>query len=434
MDNTDIYEEYPELREIMPRQPRRRKRRGMSNGGKLLILLVVMAAAAAILGLGLSLASGNTEIIYGADGAAREVPAGEVKKYLAEGWYASASDLTPVKLYAEDGTVVTARRGDADKLAERGYYADRAKAYTAMYNDDGRTLYVPNALTGTYKAEGWHDKLSDVVSVLYKSDGSKMTVPKAQAAAYIEDGWTDRLLKVAKKMVSPEGKEEMVFNDNVNAYLDSGWTIIKRVIDPDQPMVALTFDDGPGKYTPALLDCLEKNNGAATFFVLGQLANTYPDVIKKASEIGCEVANHTWDHLNATSAGAEKTAESVRRTSDAVRELIGKGTALYRPCYGAYNKDVLSAVNLPAIMWSIDTLDWKTKDADATYNAVTTKVYDGAIILMHDIHEATVNAALRIIPKLTEEGYQLVTVSELLEYRCGGAENAKVYFDTEDIQ
>ena len=122
----------------------------------------------------------------------------------------------------------------------------------------------------------------------------------------------------------------------------------------------------------------------------------------------------------------------MRRTSDAVEEITGKGTALYRPCYGVYNSDVLAEVGLPAIMWSIDTLDWKTKDADSTYDKVMKDVYDGAIILMHDIHQPTVEAAKRIIPQLVQDGYQLVTVSELLEYRRGGAEAGKVYFDSEE--
>ena len=435
MDHTDIYEEYPELREYERRRAAaRRKRRPMNNSRKLLLLLVVIAMAAAVLALALSLGNEAMAFVYARDGSTLEVKEDEVQKYLDEGYYASPEDLTPVIMYAEDGTVVSACLGDVDKLAEKGYTTDKSAAYTNMYSDDGRTLYVPNSMAAVYKANGWHDKLSDIVTKLYKSDGSTVTVPRSELDAYKEKGWTDRLLSVAKLMNGPGGEEKMVFNDDVNAYLDSGWTIAKRAIDPEQPMVALTFDDGPGKYTKDLLDCLDKNNSAATFFVLGQLAETYPDVLKKASEIGCEIANHTWDHLNATTVSAGEAAESVRRTSDAVKKVIGKPTYLYRPCYGAYNQEVLAEVNLPAIMWSIDTLDWSTKNADSTYNTVMNKVYDGAIILMHDIHQPTVEAAKRLIPKLIEEGYQLVTVSELLDYRSGGAENAKVYFDYNEIK
>ena len=435
MDYVDIYEEYPELRDLKPRRTSPRRKRKMTNSGKLLMLLLIIAAAAAVLALTMSLlGSGEKVTLYDKTGASVEVDADEVQNYLDDGYYAGFSDLIPITMYAGDGSVITALRGDADKLAERGYAADITQAYTNMYGDDGQSLYVPNAMVDTYKSKGWHDKLSDVVVSLYKSDGSTITVLRAETDAYIEEGWSERLLSVAKLMIGPNGEEEMVFNDNVNAYLEKGWTEAKRVIDPDQPMVALTFDDGPGKFTDTLLDCLDKNNSVATFFVLGQLTGTYPKVIKKADEIGCEIANHTWDHQNATVIGASETASSVKRTSDAVKELIGKPTYLYRPCYGAYNQDVLKEVGLPAIMWSIDTLDWSTKNADSTYNTVMNKVYDGAIILMHDIHQPTVEAAVRLIPDLIEKGSQLVTVSELLEYRGGGAVNGRVYFDPTDTR
>lgn len=434
MDYTDIYQEYPELLERQQRRRtssgRRRKRR--SNGSRLLFLVVIIALAAAVMALVMSLGGTASSMVYAPDGSALAVRPDEVSKYLADGYYASPADLAPATFYAGDGTVVTARVGDAPRLEAKGYYADKSAAYTNMYSDDGRTLYVPNAMVSVYESKGWHGKLSDIVTKLYKSDGSTLTVPKAQAAACIEQGWTDRLLTVAKKMVSPDGEEKMVFNDDVNSYIDAGWTVAKRAVDPDQPMVALTFDDGPGKYTGELLDCLDANNSAATFFVLGQLVESYPDTVKRAAELGCEIANHTWDHLNATTAGAEAAAESVARTSKSVEAVIGRGTALYRPCYGAYNSNTLAEVGLPAIMWSIDTLDWETKNADSTYNTVMEDVYDGAIILMHDIHQPTVEAAKRIIPALVNEGYQLVTVSELLQYRRGGAQAGEVYFDDKE--
>lgn len=434
MDYTDIYQEYPELQAHRQRRregaARRRKRR--SNGSKLLFVLVVVALAAAVMALVMSLGGSATAMVYAPDGSVHEVKPDEVDKYLAEGYYATPADLAPVTLYAEDGTVITARAGDVDKLTTKGYHADKSAAYTNMYSDDGRTLYVPNAQADGYKSNGWHDDLGDVVTKLYKSDGSTLTVPNGQVATYIEQGWTNRLFDAAKKMISPNGEEKMVFNDEVNSYIDAGWTPAKRAVDPDQPMVALTFDDGPGKYTGELLDCLDANNSAATFFVVGQNVEAYADTIKRANELGCEIANHTWDHLNAANAGAEATAESVTRTSKAVKDIIGKGTALYRPCYGAYDSDILAKVGLPAIMWSVDPLDWKTKNADSTYNTVINEVYDGAIVLMHDIHQPTVEAAKRIIPELVNEGYQLVTVSELLEYRHGGGEAGKVYFDDKE--
>ncbi len=440
MDTYDIYEEYPELRDLKPRTASRRssrgrsgkkrRRGGMSNGGKLLLLLLVFAAAVAAAVFAFPrIFGGSKAVVYAKDGKVAYVDKAQKEKYLAEGWYASPADITPTVFYAEDGSAVTAAFGDAKSLAKRGYTPDKSAVFTTMYSEDGKTLYVPNAKTAAYKANGWTDKLSDITKTLYKSDGSKMTVMDADAEKYLAEGWTDRLLNAAKKMVSTDGEEKFVFNDDVNDYIENGWTVIKRVVDPDQPMVALTFDDGPGKYTDKLLDCLDKNNSVATFYTLGYLVEAYPDAVKRAAKLGCEVSNHTWDHTDLTSVTTDKAAETVKKTSDAVEKITGKPTPTYRPCFGAYNAEVLAAIDLPAIMWSIDTLDWKTKNADATYNKIMSDVYDGAIILMHDIHQPTVEAACRVIPALIDEGYQLVTVQELLEYKCGGMENGKVYFD-----
>lgn len=195
-----------------------------------------------------------------------------------------------------------------------------------------------------------------------------------------------------------------------------------------RPLAALTFDDGPGEYTGLLLDCLEKHRAAATFFTVGSRLALFPDTVRRAAAIGCEIGNHTWEHLNAPDAGPEATADSVKRTSEAVMSLTGRPTYLYRPCYGNYTGEILRAAGLPAITWSVDTEDWKTKDEEATYRAVTENIFDGAIVLMHDVHLSTVRAAVRLIPELLSRGYGLVTVSELLARR-GGAKPGKIYKD-----
>ncbi len=426
----DIYEEYPELRDLKPRRSGgRKKKRRVKNGFKLLLLIVVIAAALALISAAVSAFSPAATVMYNRDGSVKAVPEKDVDDYIARGWYSDAADIAPVTMYAEDGGIITAVRGDVKSLEEKGYSLDKSAAFTTLYSEDGDTLYVPNSVKSTYTAKGWYDKLSDITKTLYKSDGSKITVMNAEVESKLAEGWSDRLLDVAKKMVSAEGEEKFIFNDEVEKYQKDGWEIIKRVIDPEQPMVALTFDDGPGKFTDRLLDCLEQNNSVATFFTLGYLDEAYPDVIKREAELGCEVSNHTWEHTNLTAVSAETAASVVKKTSDKVEEITGKPTPTYRPCYGSYNSDVLAAIDLPAIMWSIDTLDWKTRNADSTYNKIMSDVYDGAIILMHDIHEPTVEAAVRVIPDLIKEGYQLVTVQELLEYKRGGMENGKVYFD-----
>lgn len=199
-----------------------------------------------------------------------------------------------------------------------------------------------------------------------------------------------------------------------------------RVIDPDKPMVALTFDDGPSQYTKRILDCLEEYDARATFFVVGERVGEYSDVLKRTYEMGNEIGNHTYNHKVLTKIDNDAIASQLGKTNDAIEEVLGAAPALMRPPGGGYSDRVKAAVDFPLILWSIDTLDWKTQNADSTVKAVFNDVKDGDIILMHDLYKASASAAERIIPRLIEEGYQLVTVSELAQYR-GGMENGKIY-------
>ena len=187
-------------------------------------------------------------------------------------------------------------------------------------------------------------------------------------------------------------------------------------IDPNLPMVALTFDDGPGSVsTTRILDALEANGARATFFVQGKQAVLYPELIQRAYSMGCQIGNHTYNHKDLTSLSDQEALEQVESLNELVREVTGEGCALVRPPYGKGWKDehVLNLIPYPLIMWSIDTLDWKTKDSASTIKAVMDNVKDGDIILMHDIYEQSAEAAEAIIPALQERGFQLVTVSEM---------------------
>lgn len=225
-----------------------------------------------------------------------------------------------------------------------------------------------------------------------------------------------------------------------NGYMQTGWVTIdgvdymfndNGVYDPNQhkKMVALTFDDGPGKYTMELLNCLEENGARATFFMQGINAEQYPDEIKKMQEIGCELGNHSYNHPQLTSLSSDQIREQFEKTSSIIEDACGSRPTVARTPYGAQNESVLSYVGFPCFMWNIDTLDWKTMDADSTYNTTMDNVTDGDIVLMHDIHEPSVQAALRIIPALVEQGYKLVTVSELARAKGITLEDGKSYTD-----
>lgn len=194
-------------------------------------------------------------------------------------------------------------------------------------------------------------------------------------------------------------------------------------IDPSKPMVALTYDDGPsGKNTPRILATLKENNVRATFFMVGKQAAKNPGLVAQMVEQGCEVANHTYDHTMMSKVDPVELTRQLEMTNQVVADASGVSPVLMRPCGGERNDAGMNAVgsiSMPAILWSIDTLDWKTRDAQQTINTVLEQVKDGDIILMHDLYDATAEASETIIPELIRRGYQLVTVSELASYRGG---------------
>lgn len=193
-------------------------------------------------------------------------------------------------------------------------------------------------------------------------------------------------------------------------------------VDPSKPMIALTFDDGPSGATTRILDALEANGGRATFFMVGNRMRSYPSVINRMVALGCEPASHTWDHSYLTKLSEGQILSNLNQVDDTLQSIAGVRTVIVRPPGGYINdasKAALAKRGTPAVLWSIDTLDWKTRNAQKTIDTVLSNVKDGDIILMHDLYETSADAAVVLIPELKNRGYQLVTVSELASYRGG---------------
>ena len=203
----------------------------------------------------------------------------------------------------------------------------------------------------------------------------------------------------------------------------------KNSVNPNRPMIALTFDDGPGLGTVRLLEALQMYGARATFFMLGPRVNTYPDAVHKMVETGSELGNHTTNHLKLTDYAAEGIAMEINYTRDLINSVVGQAPTMVRPPYGAANEVVQSVAEAPLVFWSIDTLDWELKDAGLIRDYVLNNVKDGDIVLMHDIYEATVQAAIELIPLLQERGYQIVTVSEMARARGITLENGAKYYN-----
>ena len=198
--------------------------------------------------------------------------------------------------------------------------------------------------------------------------------------------------------------------------------------DPSVPMVALTYDDGP--YSPVtnrILDTLERYDAKATFFVVGNRVSSYSSTVKRAYNMGCEIANHTYNHTFLTSASSSTISNEINRTNSAVKSVTGQSPVIVRAPGGDLNSRVLSTVNYPFVGWDVDTLDWSSRNASSVIAKVKGNVRNGSIVLMHDLYSSTATATETIVPWLIDEGYCLVTVSELMEYKNINFHAGKVY-------
>ncbi|GAA1625085.1 hypothetical protein GCM10009733_022220 [Nonomuraea maheshkhaliensis] len=177
--------------------------------------------------------------------------------------------------------------------------------------------------------------------------------------------------------------------------------------------VALTFDDGPGKYTDALLRHLAAYRARATFFVVGQNVAASPGVVRRTYAAGHEIGSHTWSHPDLTKLSAVRVRSQLARTDQAIKAAIGVRPKLLRPPYGAFNTAVRLQTRRPIVMWSLDTLDWRLRDSAKVARKTLRSVRPGSVILFHDIHPSTVRAMPRVLRGLSKRGYRFVTVSQL---------------------
>lgn len=195
--------------------------------------------------------------------------------------------------------------------------------------------------------------------------------------------------------------------------------------------VALTYDDGPGgnDLTDRLIKSYKKHHAHATFFVIGKNVKAYPEEVKKMVDAGHEVGNHSYTHPILSKVGAKKAEKEIADTDKAIEDAGLEKPTLLRPPYGATNRkvdDVAGEHDKRVIMWDVDTLDWQTKSKPKTIAAVKQNVQPGAIVLMHSIHQPTVDATDDILQYLEDQGYAMVTISEL--YRGAKFDAGKEYF------
>ena len=195
----------------------------------------------------------------------------------------------------------------------------------------------------------------------------------------------------------------------------------------NKKMVALTFDDGPDpNTTPQALEILKRYGVKGTFFMLGKNVSAYPEVVQKVHKDGHAIGIHTWNHPVLTNIPLDEAKHEIMDTKDIIQKVTGIQTNITRPPYGSINKADQYAVDQVFIMWDVDTLDWKSHNTDAILQEVKKEVRPGSIILMHDIHQTSIDALPTVIEYLQSQGYTLVTVDELLDHQI---ENHRIYYN-----
>lgn len=291
------------------------------------------------------------------------------------------------------------------------YFNKKGVMLTGLRLIDGKRYYFKQ--TGGYALSGWRT----IGGERYYFDEETCAGHKG----LLED---DGKTYYFKKSGIPATGLIKVDGDVYN--LDENGVLFHK-LDKDKPTVALTFDDGPSANTQTILNCLKANGGLATFFVVGNRLSSFGNYSKAAVEMGCQVANHSWSHPWFTQLSSAGISNEIYKCSDKIESVTGKAPTVVRTPGGFAGATINQAVGMPIILWSIDTMDWSHRNPDKTYNAVIGHVSDGSIVLMHDLYSQTAEAAVRIIPKLRAQGYQLATIDELALLKGIDLQDAKVY-------
>ena len=197
-----------------------------------------------------------------------------------------------------------------------------------------------------------------------------------------------------------------------------GACMAEREIDPQKPMIALTFDDGPTEHTEKIMQVLEKYGARATFFVVGNRISGYEQTLCDMLAAGHEIGNHTWDHSGLRLIPISKVQRVIERCNEKIEAITGVRPRYLRPPYGLMNREVyfeIKALEMITVIWSLDTMDWDVRNADKIYKTVMKNVRDGDIVLFHDTVSQNIEVLERILPELAEKGYQFVTVGEMFD-------------------
>lgn len=192
---------------------------------------------------------------------------------------------------------------------------------------------------------------------------------------------------------------------------------VEEVVRMEKPKIAITFDDGPSTaYTPILLDGLKERGVHASFFLIGKNIEQGDNaqIVKRMQEEGHLIGNHTYNHVEITRVSNETAYQEIKKTNDLIESITGETVEYMRPPFGLWQKELEQRIHVLPVMWTVDPLDWATENVDEIVNKVVTETKENDIILLHDCYDSSVKAAFRIIDLLQAEGFEFVTVDELM--------------------
>ncbi|MFQ8704868.1 MAG: polysaccharide deacetylase family protein [Thomasclavelia sp.] len=299
------------------------------------------------------------------------------------------------------------------------------------FNEDEKLISTTNKLFSYDLKNNTVLTVDDCLRNLYKtsligingidkinSDNSNIRVEKSKLVIY-----TDETLKEKVEINYEENKDFIkLANKNIPSYapLDVAKPAAQPKIDPNKKMVAITLDDGPHKTnTQRTIELFEKYNGRATFLMLGKNVKLYPDVVKTVYEHGFEIGSHSWDHPDLRKLDINGVNKQIIDTQNEIFRITGFEPKIIRPPYGATNsvsKEAIANNGMKIALWNLDTEDWKLKDANKIKDAIVNNAFNGAVILIHDIHTFTIDGLEMALEELDKRGYQFVTLDTLSQY------------------
>ena len=258
-------------------------------------------------------------------------------------------------------------------------------------------------------------EVTSVASLISEEKGKVTSSERSSQSFKQSEQSTNKNKSTETASVNESTQESVKSTQSQSTELEPTQESTEAVQDPTVKSIAISFDDGPGATTtPQLLQILKEKNVHATFFVLGENTAQHPEIVKQTAEAGHEIGNHTYDHQDLAVLSAQSITEEVAKTDTEIKKATGKTPTFVRPPYGSITSVGASVIQRPIIEWSVDSEDWKTRNPDLILQKIQATVYDGAIILFHDIYPETIRAVPQVIDYLQEQGYRITTVGDLL--------------------